>query len=186
MERKDCVELGYIAKARGLKGEVKAVFDVHNLREYKREEGFYLAKKGAPLKFYSLQSLRIQNQGNAVLHFEGINDRDTAESLKSHTIFFPKEELPELPKGHFYFFQVIGYEIEDKKHGSLGKVSGFWDGPAQDVLVIDYQGAELLVPVMDEFVLQADHEQQILYTAVPNGLIEAYTNAEEEDADTDA
>ncbi|MEL6591068.1 MAG: 16S rRNA processing protein RimM, partial [Bacteroidota bacterium] len=61
-----------------------------------------------------------------------------------------------------------------------GKVSGFWDGPAQDVLVIDYQGHELLVPVTDEFVLQADHEQQILYTAVPEGLLEAYISDEGE------
>ncbi|MEL6843223.1 MAG: ribosome maturation factor RimM [Bacteroidota bacterium] len=185
MERKDCVELGYIAKARGLKGEVKAVFDVHNLREYKREEGFYLAKKGEPLKFHALRSMRVLNQGSAVLHFEGSTDRDAAEALKSHTIFFPKEELPSLPEGHFYFFQVIGYQIEDKTHGQLGKVSGFWDGPAQDVLVIDYQGHELLVPVTDEFVLQADHEQQILYTAVPEGLLEAYISDEGESKQED-
>jgi len=175
MERKDCVELGYIAKAHGLRGEVKAVFDVHNLREYRKEEGFYLAKKGEPLAFHKLKVFRILDKGNAILQFENCNDRDASENLRSHTLFFPISDLSPLPDGHFYFFQVIGYQVEDKEHGLIGTVKGIWDGQAQDVLAVDYQGHELLIPMTDQFVIRADHEQKKMFTAVPDGLIEAYT-----------
>ncbi|MFK7923770.1 MAG: ribosome maturation factor RimM [Bacteroidia bacterium] len=175
MERKDCVELGYIAKAHGLKGEVRAVFDVHNLSEYKREESFYLAKKGEALVSHKLTLFRVLDKGNAILQFEGYTDRDASESLRSHTIFFPIENLQPLPDGHFYFFQVVGYQVVDKTHGPMGTVKGIFDGQAQDVLAIDYNGHELLVPVTDQFVLQADHENKTLHTAVPEGLLEVYT-----------
>ncbi len=175
MERKDCVELGYIAKAHGLRGEVKAVFDVHNLREYRKEEGFYLAKKGEPLTFHKLEVFRIKEKGNAILKFENCDDRDASEALRSHTIFFPTEELAPLPDGQFYFYQIVGYEVEDQKHGSIGTVTGTYDGHAQDVLAINYKGFEVLVPMTHEFVLRADHEQKKMFTAIPDGLLEAYT-----------
>lgn len=179
MERKDCVELGYIAKAHGLRGEVKAVFDVQNLRDYKKEEGFYLAKKGEPLVYHKLKLFRILDKGNVILQFEGSNDRDASERLRSHTVFFPIEDLAPLPDGHFYFFQVVGYTVIDKAQGTIGTVKGIWDGHAQDVLAIDYQGHELLVPMTDEFVLDADHEKKVLHTAVPEGLVEAYTETKD-------
>ncbi|MEM6346252.1 MAG: ribosome maturation factor RimM [Bacteroidota bacterium] len=175
MHRKDCVELGYIAKAHGLRGEVKAVFDVHNLREYRREEGFYLAKKGEALTFHKLESLRIKDKGNAILKFENCDDRDASEALRSHTIFFPIADLAPLAEGQFYFFQIVGYEVEDKQHGYIGTVTGTYDGQAQDVLAIDHQGQEVLVPMTNEFVIRADHEQKKMFTAIPDGLLEAYT-----------
>lgn len=175
MERKDCVELGYVVKAHGLKGEIKAVFDVHNLAEYKQEEGFYLAKKEENLAFHKLTIFRVLDKGNAILKFEGSDDRDASEALRSHTIFFPIKDLPALSDGHFYFFQIVGYQVLDKTHGPIGTVKGIFDGQAQDVLAIDYQGHELLVPVTDHFVLTADHENKTLHTAVPEGLIEVYT-----------
>jgi 16S rRNA processing protein RimM len=174
MERKDCVELGYISKAHGIRGEVKAVFDVYDLREYLQEKRFFLAKPEEPLKSFAVRSMRVVKNTEVILGFQGIQYRDEAEVLKGSTIFFPIAELPELPDGHFYFFQVIGYQVVDQTHGELGPVKGIYDGTAQDILTFEHQGKEVLLPITDEFVLRADHEARIIHTAIPEGLLETY------------
>lgn len=174
MKRDDFVELGYIAKAHGLKGEVKAVFDVYDLAEYLEEERFFLAKPDQIPQEYFLQSMNIQNEKQAIIRFKGIRFRDEAEALQGSTILFPKTELPELPDGRFYYYQITGYLVVDQTHGELGPVMGVFDGSAQDILAFEYQGKEILVPMTEAFVLRADHEKQHMLTALPEGLLETY------------
>ncbi|MEM7367676.1 MAG: ribosome maturation factor RimM [Bacteroidota bacterium] len=174
MNRTDCVELGYISKAHGLKGDVKAVFDVHDIEEYKDLRIMLLAKGDASLHPYRVARFHIQAQKYATLRFEGISDRIGAEALVGHTIFFPEGELPKLEEGRFYYFEVIGYTIQDQNLGELGVVAGFYDGPAQDIMAMTYQSKEVLIPMTDQFVLKADHAEKRMYTHLPDGLLASY------------
>ena len=174
MERAACIELGYIAKAHGIQGQVKAVFDVMDIREYAREKQFYLGKGEEPLFQLQVERFQITGDQAALITFAEIKDRDAAEALRGHTLFFPEDELPALPKGHFYYFEVIGFQVVDAQLGPLGTVKAFMDGVAQDLLVMDYQGHEVLIPMTDDFVGLADMEAQTLATNLPEGLIEMY------------
>ncbi|MEL6676111.1 MAG: ribosome maturation factor RimM [Bacteroidota bacterium] len=172
--REDFVELGYLGKAHGLKGEIKAVFDVHDIREYLKVKKLHLAKKDAPIEVRKVKRIAVQKAKQLIIKFEGVNYRDEAEALTGSTVYFPMADLPELEEGRFYYFQVIGFAIEDKTHGPLGTISQIIDGPAQDILVMDYQGKEILIPMTDEFVGEADMEAKKVMTALPEGLLEAY------------
>ncbi|MEM9987604.1 MAG: ribosome maturation factor RimM [Bacteroidota bacterium] len=173
----DCIEMGYISRAQGLKGEVRAVLDVYYLREYLAVKMLHLAKKEADLAPVEVEKLRIHqpSKGEVVIKFKGIDDRNQAEELKGSTLFFPEAELPELPEGHFYFFEVIGYRVIDVDQGELGTVKDFLDGGAQDLLVMDYQGKEVLIPMQDEIVGLADHTAKTIEVALPAGLLELYS-----------
>lgn len=174
MNRNDCVELGYISKAHGLRGELKAVLDVHDIDEYKQLSVVFLAKGDAALQPFRISRLSIRSQKLAILKLEGISDRTSAENLTGHTIFFPEADLPALDEGRFYYYQVLGYTIEDQQKGTLGVVKGFYDGPAQDIMAMSYQSKEVLIPITEEFVLKADHDQKKIYTHLPEGLVESY------------
>jgi len=174
MTRNDYIELGYIEKAHGLKGEVKAKFDVFDLSEYSHRKSFFLAKKEEPLKTMKVKRMNLIGQGQAIIKFEGVNYRDEAEALKGATIYFPEAELPPLEEGKFYYYQIIGFEVEDKTHGRLGKVVNIIETSGQDVLVMNYKEKEVLIPMTEEFVLKADHEAKLMHTAMPDGLLELY------------
>ncbi|MDW3647966.1 MAG: ribosome maturation factor RimM [Bacteroidia bacterium] len=184
MLREDCVELGYIGKPHGLKGEVKAHFDVHDMSEYAQRKSFYLGKKGAPLEKYKLKRMGLVGQ-QAIMKFEGINYRDEAEALRTSTIYFPIAELPKLEEGQFYYYQVIGFEVEDKKLGRLGTVKDIMETSGQDILIMDYKEKEILIPMTESFVLHAEHENKLIHTNIPDGLVEFYLGKEEEDGKED-
>ena len=63
----------------------------------------------------------------------------------------------------------------DEQLGALGTVRDFADGAANDILIMDYQGKEVLIPVVDHMVGKADFDAKTITTNLPEGLLEAYT-----------
>ncbi len=181
MDKSQCIQLGYIAKAHGIKGEVKAVFDVYDLSEYRRVKTLYLARGNDPLRPYQVENFRVHHQKEIILTLAESKDRETADLLRGSTIYFPEAELPRLPAGHFYYYEVIGYQVLDEQRGPLGQVKDFIDGTAHDFMTMDYQGSEVLIPLIDEFVGLADHEARSISVNLPEGLLELYTGVDEEE-----
>ncbi|MDX2250250.1 MAG: ribosome maturation factor RimM [Bacteroidia bacterium] len=183
MKKEDCVEIGYIAKAHGLKGEVTAILDVFDLSDYLKIRKVYLSRKTAPLQDFNVKKLTPSGKKSVILSLENISTREQAESIIGSTLYYPAENLPALSEGNFYFFEVLGFTVEDKNLGILGTVKDFADGPAQSIMIMEYRGVEILIPVTDAFVPKADLEKKTVYTILPEGLLELYMDpdAEEED-----
>lgn len=174
MNREDCVELGYISKAHGIRGEVKTVFDVHDLEEYREVKKFWLAREGEALQPYKVKSFRLLTAKFAVLRFEGTTERDQAEEMAGLRIYFPLKNLPELPEGRFYYFEIMGFQVQDEVLGALGTIQDFTTAGGQDMLFMNYKEREVLIPATPEFVLRADKTERILHTHLPEGLLELY------------
>ena len=62
----------------------------------------------------------------------------------------------------------------DENLGKLGTIKTYAEAGTQDILIMHYQGEEVLIPVADEVVLKADLQQKLIYTRLPEGLLEVY------------
>ncbi|MEM9933685.1 MAG: ribosome maturation factor RimM [Bacteroidota bacterium] len=174
LTKDECVELGYIARAHGLRGELKVVLDVHDVNEYLSATYFYLSKKNAPLERWGVNFLRSGTAKMPILSLAGIQTREAAEELIGSTIYYPLALLPELEEGHFYYFQIVGFQVIDENLGKLGTIKTYAEAGTQDILIMHYQGKEVLIPVADEVVLKADLQQKLINTRLPEGLLEVY------------
>ena len=185
----DCFQLGYIVKTHGTKGQVVAFFDVDYPEDYEELESVFLEQKGRLIPFFIALMEPVQ-KGRFIIKFEDINTIEQAETLRNTAIYLPLDELPELEEDQFYFHEVIGYQVIDQNHGPLGTVKDFYDMPQQQLMALEYLDQEILVPVMDEIVLRADHEAKQLHVKLPEGLLEVYTQPaspdEADDLDEDA
>lgn len=169
----DCFYLGHVRKAHGIHGESKAYFDVDFIESYVKQESVYILKdeKLAPVFF---ESMRVIGAQLAIVKFRNVHTRSDAEAMQGLSMYLPLEQLPELKKGQFYYHEIVGYEILDKKLGSIGKVIRVDEMPAHDLMIFAHQKKEIPVPVTYEFVLEADHEKKVLHTNLPDGLIDVY------------
>ncbi|MBB6004818.1 ribosome maturation factor RimM [Arcicella rosea] len=172
MTKEDCFELGKITKTHGLKGEVILWLDVDFPEDYEDLESLFLEVKGELVPYF-IESYRLSGN-RAIVHFEDIDTFEKAEGMINLQAFLPLDELPELENDQFYYHEIIGYQIVDKNLGNLGTVQTVHSMQAQDLLVMDYKGKEVLIPVIDEIVLQAEKEQKILHVNLPEGLLEVY------------
>ncbi|MEJ8802878.1 ribosome maturation factor RimM [Pontibacter sp. H249] len=178
-----CFLLGYIVKTHGTKGQVVAFFDVDYPEDYEDLESVFLEQKGRLIPFF-IDSMEPIKNSRFIIRFEDINTMEQAEALRGTSIYLPLNELPELDEDQFYFHEVIGYQVVDENHGKLGTVKEFYDLPQQQLMAMDYMDQEMLIPVMGEILLRADHEAKELHINLPEGLLEVYTEpANPEDAD---
>ena len=178
-----CFLLGYIVKTHGTKGQVVAFFDVDYPEDYEDLESVFLEQKGRLIPFF-IDAITPVKDSRFIIKFEDINTMEQAEALRGTSLYLPLDELPELDEDQFYFHEVIGYQVVDQHHGKLGTVKEFYDLPQQQLMAMDYMGQEMLIPVMGEILLRADHEAKELHISLPEGLLEVYTEpANPEDAD---
>lgn len=172
MKLDECFELGYIVKPHGTKGEVQLVLDVDNPEEYYKMESVFVAY-GDDLVPFFIDRLRPSGRG-LVAKFAETDTIEQAAELRNRRLYLPLDFLPDLGEGQFYYHEIINFSVRDQKLGLLGKVKEVFLKGNQDLIVMNYKGAEVLIPVSDEIVLNADKEKETLEVNLPDGLLEIY------------
>ncbi len=172
MNKESCFELGKIIKPHGLQGELQIYLDVDEPTAYKNLESVFVEINDNLVPFF-VESLSL-NGNKGIIAFEDVESFEDAEKLRDHKLHLPLALLPELPDGKFYYHEVIGYTVVDQQEGALGTVASILSGKAQDLLEMDYQGKEILIPLIDEIVLGANHEDKTLNVNLPKGLLDLY------------
>lgn len=151
------LEVGRVGRAHGLRGEVHVVA-VSNVPD-RFAPGSRLIVGEAALV---VQSAREAGNG-WVVHFAGVDDRTTAESLRGRTV--RASPLDDAPEGTLFVHDLIGAEVRDPSGATLGRVSAVQANPAHDLLVLD-NGT--LVPM----VFVVDQQPGTVVVDVPDGLFD--------------
>lgn len=169
------IEIGYTAGVVGIKGQLRTKMDVFDIQEYKTQKELFLAKRGSTdVVSYKVNSIEIRNDNEMVISLEGIDTREKATEMVGYTLYLHESKLPKLKGNKFYYFEVIGFTIQDEVLGTLGTITNIYDMPAQDLIAMSYKNKEVLIPITDDFVLSPDRENKILHTKLPEGLLEVY------------
>ncbi len=183
MTKEDCYELGRITKAHGLKGEVQMLFEVDDPFEYEELDSVLVEVKGQLIPFF-IENINIQSN-RIITKFEDINTIEKAMPLVGAKLWLTLDNLPDLDDDQFYFHEVVGYQVIDTNLGPLGKVREFAALSHHDLMVMDYEGKEVLIPVIDEMIGGADHEAQTLTVTLPEGLLDIYMSEAKDSEERD-
>ena len=172
MKKDDCYELGYISKTKGLDGEVYVQLDVDEPEDYENLESVFIEIK-KNLVPYFIQYIDFQDK-KVVISFEDIETLDQAKELVGSKLFLPLNNLPPLEEGQFYYHEVINFKIIDQNLGELGTIIQIYETGNQDLIAMQFQGKEILIPLVDDFIVKIDRENNILFVNLPEGLIDIY------------
>jgi 16S rRNA processing protein RimM len=172
MMLEECFELGYIVKPHGTTGALSALIDADDPDTYTKMESVYLAI-GQNLVPFFIRHFEVRGR-KAVLRLEGVDSVEDAARLRSCRLMLPLSALPELEEGHFRYHEILGYAVRDRQLGALGTVGQIYPRVGQDLIGMQYQGREVLIPVTDEVVLRADHANRELLVNLPEGLLDIY------------
>ncbi len=87
-----------------------------------------------------------------VVHFDGVDSREAAESLRGRVLTVDRDELV-LAEDAFWADEIVGREVVTSEGLHVGTVAGVADGTAHDYLVVAREGGrDVLVPAVDELV----------------------------------
>jgi 16S rRNA processing protein RimM len=169
MEKK-LIAIGKVLGPFGLDGRVK-------VKNYSEIPGrFHNVKKvflelDTGLRGFLIEEVEETDRGPVVL-FKNITSRTDAERLTGAEVLVDFEDRIELPEDAYFIHDIIGAVVEDVKVGPLGIVDDVLTGAANDVLVVkDEKDREVLIPVVDEFILDMDIEQKRVKVRLIEGMI---------------
>ena len=151
---------GEFVAPHGVRGEIR-------LYPYSDDPSQYLDLKKVYLEngtMLSIESIRLHKRV-FVLKITGINDANTAEKYRGKKVYIAKSDLPELPDGEYFHFEIIGLAVFHHETGEeIGKITQIISTGANDVYEITPEnGKPILIPAIHEVVKKFD---------VPNGRVE--------------
>jgi 16S rRNA processing protein RimM len=97
-----------------------------------------------------------RSRGIFYLGLSGIDSRDAAQELGGSLLEIPETELTPLPEGQYYQFQVIGLEVRTPDGEHLGRVADILSTPSNDVYIVRGGPKELLIPAIEDVVIEVD------------------------------
>ena len=125
-------------------------------------------KDGSAVK---IKSYRFQ-KGAVLLRLDGVEDVETAEKLKFTELYAKEEDLPRLPKGEYYFFQLKGLTAILPDGEELGEVTDIIENNASNLLEIKKKdGEKVLIPNIPVFVSDVKLDEGKIYITPIEGLI---------------
>ena len=95
-------------------------------------------------------AFRPGRNGESIVRFNGIADRNAADALRGAQLYVPRASLPPPEAGEFYHADLIGLRAEDEKGALLGTVRALHNFGAGDVVEIEFaNGATEFIPFTD-------------------------------------
>ena len=129
------LSVGKTLKAHGIKGEIKVM-------SYMDSPDCFVGVKKIIINNTTYPVTRVRVSGNCVIiKLKGIDDMNTAETLRDYEVFAQREDLPPIPEDRYYITDIIGCSVTD------GEVVY---GKIKDVL--NYGSADVIIAKKQDFV----------------------------------
>ena len=173
MRKEDCFYLGKIAKKFSFKGEVLIYLDTDEPELYEDMESVFVEFNKNLVPFF-IENSNLHKGDFLRVKFEDVDDEAEADAIMGCEIYLPLNMLPKLEGNKFYFHEVIGFEIEDLRLGIFGKIVSINDTSAQPLFEVINGNVEILIPMIDQFLVKIDRENKKVIMDLPEGLVEMY------------
>ena len=161
------IKIGKIVNTVGLKGEVKVYNYSDSIEIYETIESIYVEDR-----LTVIENVRAQ-KNMVILKLEGADDRNAAEALRGKELYITEDDLPELPEGQYYVRDLIGMSVTEEDGNMLGHVTDVLQNTAQDIFEVESEnGKKLLIPKVDQFVLDIDAEQREITVRLIEGMLD--------------
>jgi 16S rRNA processing protein RimM len=173
MRKEDCFYLGKIAKKFSFKGEVLVYLDTDEPELYQNLESVFVELNKTLVPFF-IESSSLHKEKFLRVRFEDVETEENADAILGCEVYLPLSMLPKLEGTQFYFHEIIGFDVIDTKKGNIGKITAINDSGAQPLFEIDKNGIEILIPLIDDFIIDLDRKNRTITLETPEGLVELY------------
>lgn len=164
------VPLGEIVTTHGLNGWLK--LNPFNLNTTALSAGVeaVLQKSGAQTLRRIEASHPHRNQ--LLVKFQEVDNLEGARTYVGSTLSVGEAALESLPPGHYYHYQVVGFEVVSVSGARLGTISAIMSTPGGELYVVKGEHKEHLIPAIKEFIEKVDFTTGRMIINPPDGLLD--------------
>ncbi|EJW14508.1 ribosome maturation factor RimM [Paenibacillus alvei] len=165
--------VGKLVNTHGIRGEVKIIptTDFPETRFAQKSE-LILQQPDSNINVpVTIERSRLHKNMYIVkfTQFDNIND---VEKYKGWVLKVSEEQLDELDDDEYYYHEIIGCKVVTDEGEELGVIEEILSPGANDVWVVKpAKGKSILLPVIDDVVLEVNVQEKIVKVHIMEGLI---------------
>ena len=167
----DLLRVGVIANTHGIRGEVK-VFPTTDEKERFKDLKKVILDMGKEQKVLEIQSVRFF-KNLVILKFKGIDNINDIEMYKGKDLLVTREGAVPLEEGEYFIADLLDLDVYSDEDEKIGVLYDVMQTGANDVYVVKTEeGKEILLPAIDECILDIDLEESRMTVHIMEGLLD--------------
>lgn len=167
------LSVGKLVNTHGIRGEVK-IYSQTDFPEERFAPNSVLAlvnEENGQRIDVEVVSAR-EHKGMYIAKLKGFENINEVEKYKGWSLKVSRDNLVELDEGEYYQHQIIGCKVVTDDGAELGVITEILVPGANDVWVVQpVKGKQVLIPVIDDVVLNVDVANKIVKVHLMEGLI---------------
>jgi 16S rRNA processing protein RimM len=167
----DLFPIGRVVKLHGVRGKIKIDYFSGDADQFHLYPEVFIEDEMGRLHSHEVLEATPQPP-RLILQLKDIETLEDAQPLVGKEIFIRKEFLPDLPEGEYYWFEIIGMEVETEEGRQMGKIREVLPTGANDVYVIEGKRREILLPAIEGVIQGIDRKRKVMKVAWMEGLWE--------------
>ena len=163
--------VGVISNTHGIRGEVKVYPTTDNVRRFDdlKEVILDTGKEQLILHVTSVKYFKIM----VILKFKEFDNINDIIPYKGMDLLVTRENAIPLEEGEYYIADIIGSTVITDEDKILGTLTDVLQTGANDVYVVKTKdGKEVLLPSIEECILDRDIENKIVKVHIMKGLLD--------------
>lgn len=164
------ITVARILRSQGQEGELRLRFFYIKPTDCSGLRSVFIGREGE-LREYAVESL-VPRGKDFDLKLEGVDSLSQADRLAGLDVLVPEEALKEREKDEFFLFQLIGCSVIDKHGKMAGRVKDVLSAGPGDLLVVDWEGKEILIPFHESICIEVDVPGKRIRIDPPEGLLD--------------
>jgi 16S rRNA processing protein RimM len=162
----ELAELGYFSKTHGIRGQL--LLKVYRDFDPELLKAVFIDVKGSKAPYFI--SAANPTAHGVLLSLEEIDTIEKAKPLLNKQVFADVSSLIEEEEEE----SLAGYTLTDKKLGLLGEITEITENGAQELMHVMYREREVILPLVDDFIVEIDDKKRTILYDAPEGLIDVY------------
>lgn len=165
------LEVGKIVNTHGVRGEIKVMPLTDNPERFKDLNWVYI-EVNSQLKKFNIKGVKFF-KSMILLKLEGIDDVDSASSLRNSYLKVDREHAVKLPDNSYFICDIIDCEVYEDNGNMLGLLKDVINTGSNDVYVVKKDGTkDILIPALKSVVKSISLDERKITVTLPEGLID--------------
>ncbi|HDD62235.1 MAG TPA: 16S rRNA processing protein RimM [Chloroflexi bacterium] len=163
------VLIGKFRRPHGIRGEVRMTVLTDFPELISPGQVIYAGERYSA---YTVREIRWHG-GDMLVSLKELPDRTAVEIFRNVMVYMKSEDMPELPEGDYFIHQLVGMEVITDQGEKLGTLKEILITGANDVYLVESpEGKELLIPAIEDVVLDINQDSGQILVHIISGLLD--------------
>ena len=171
INREELVKIGQFRKPHGTKGEI--TFSYTSVIDNPFTIcPFLICEIDGIFVPFRIENQRFISDSTAYIKLKNINSDQQARKLAHKEVFYPKKHINENAGNDSSTWDYfIGFTITDEQLGKIGRIIDVDKTTINTLFIVERENEEILIPAVEDFIIQINEDQEELIVALPEGLV---------------